>query len=365
MSRPSRTGWTPWSAALVLALVLLAAPAAPATAVAPGWEREDLSTGTYVWWYVPYSLRDSLDAGTPAPVVLFFHGAGGRPEGYRFLVQAAAEAAGVVAVLPKSSDIGWGTAADRLAVTESLAKVRAVLPVDERRVAVAGHSAGGAYAYLLAYLEVSRFSGVFALAAPFYEVAAVADPAYTAPLRMYYGTTDPNFTGGAAGRLREQWRRLGVPFEEDVQAGYGHSSWPDSSLAEGFRFLARQIYSGALPGTCAPGPETLCLHGGRFRVGVTWTDPRGASGTGRTVACNSDGSGLFWFFEPSNWELMVKVIDGCGLNGRFWVFAAATTDVGYRLTVEDTRTGEKAVYENPVGRRSPAITDTGALAVCE
>ncbi len=349
---------------LIPILALAAALAAPASAVAPGWDREELSTGSYAWLYVPYSLRDSLEAGNPGPVVLFFHGAGGRPEGYRLLVQAAAEAVGVVAVLPKSSDLGWGTAADRLAVTESLAKVRAVLPVDERRVAVAGHSAGGAYAYLLAYTEVARFSGVFSLAAPFYEVAAVADPAYRAPLRMYYGTTDPNFTT-AAGRLREQWRRLGVPFEEDVQAGFGHSTWPASSLEAGFRFLARQTYSGALPGTCTPGPETLCLHGGRFRVEVVWTDPRGTSGAGRTVPCNSDGSGLFWFFEPSNWELMVKVIDGCGLNGRFWVFAAATTDVGYRLTVEDTRTGERAVYENPVGRRAPAVTDTGALAVCE
>ena len=62
---------------------------------------------------------------------------------------------------------------------------------------------------------------------------------------------------------------------------------------------------------------------------------------------------------------MVTVTDGGAVHDRFWVFAAATTDVGYRLTVTDTRTGARAVYENPVGRRSPAITDTAALAVCE
>ena len=348
-----------------LAWALLALLALPAAAVpTPGWEREDLSTGSYVWWYVPYSLEARLAAGSPLPVALFFHGAGGRPEGYRLVVQAAAEAAEVVVAMPRSSGLGWGTESDALAVAETLERLRAALPVDPRRVAVAGHSAGGAYAYLLAYTEVSRYSGVFALAAPFYPVAAVADPHYTAPLRMYYGTTDPNFTGGAAAQLRQQWQRLGVPFEEDVQAGFGHSSWPDSSLAEGFRFLARQAYAGALPEVCAPGPETLCLHGERFRVEVGWTDPRGNSGAGRTVPCNSEGSGLFWFFEESNWELMVKVIDGCALNGRFWVFAAATTDVGYRLTVTDTRTGAQAVYENPVGRRAPAVTDTAALAVC-
>jgi len=94
---------------------------------------------------------------------------------------------------------------------------------------------------------------------------------------------------------------------------------------------------------------------------VTWRDHDGNTGTSKAAAPASDGSGLFWFFHEDNWELQVKVLDGCALNGHHWVYSAATTDVGYILTVTDTRTGEKVRYENPLGRRSPAVTDSSAF----
>ena len=61
---------------------------------------------------------------------------------------------------------------------------------------------------------------------------------------------------------------------------------------------------------------------------------------------------------------MVKVLDGCGVNGHYWVFAAATTNVEYTLRVEDTATGHVRRYENPLGVSSPAVTDTMAFAGC-
>ncbi|MCP4658010.1 MAG: hypothetical protein GY856_21585 [bacterium] len=78
----------------------------------------------------------------------------------------------------------------------------------------------------------------------------------------------------------------------------------------------------------------------------------------------SDDSGLFWFFDPDNWEMLVKVLDACGLNGRYWVFAAATTNVEYTLRVVDTETDSVVEYHNPLGTASPAITDTSAFATC-
>ena len=114
----------------------------------------------------------------------------------------------------------------------------------------------------------------------------------------------------------------------------------------------------------APNAASVSLHQGRFKAEVTWRDFDGNAGPGRAGAPAADGSGLFWFFSPQNWELLVKVIDGCSLNHRFWVFAAATTNVGYTLTVTDTRTGRTARYENPLGRRSPAVTDTSAFDTC-
>ena len=58
------------------------------------------------------------------------------------------------------------------------------------------------------------------------------------------------------------------------------------------------------------------------------------------------------------------MIDGCGFNNRYWVFAAGTTNVAYTLTVTDTKTGRVVRYENPLGQRSPAVTDINAFATC-
>ncbi len=115
---------------------------------------------------------------------------------------------------------------------------------------------------------------------------------------------------------------------------------------------------------CDPDDTTLCLNRGRFQVEVEWEDGAGGSGSGRVVSCGSADTGILWFFSPDNWEMMVKVLDGCGVNGHYWVFAAATTNVGYDLRVEDTLTGATSTYTNPIGNAAPALTDTDAFATC-
>lgn len=343
--------------------VLLLASALPLTAAPlPGWKRFDLpETGSYLWRYLP----PGVDLSVPVPAVLFLHGSGGVPDKYRAFLSNAADRAGLVVILPKSStDLGWGTGADGLIVEESLRTVRAEFPLDPRRVAIGGHSAGGAWAYLLAYGTRSGYSAVFTMAARYYQVDALADPAYKTPIRMYYGTQDPNYTGGSYAALKLQWARLGVPWEEEVLAGFGHNTLPPGAVENGFLFLAGKIHPTGIGG-CAPDATTLCLGKGRFQVQVAWKDFQGGAGPGSVVpGAASDDSGLFWFFAPDNWELLVKVLDGCAVNGRHWVFAAATTTVEYTLTVTDTETGEVWTWRNPPGRAAPAVTDTGALGGC-
>jgi len=233
--------------------------------------------------------------------------------------------------------------------------------VDPARVSIAGHSAGGAAAYLLAYGTVSHYSAVFTLSAPFYAVSSVADPAYKAPIHMYYGTTDPNYaTRGAYAALQQQWNALGVAWESDVENGWGHDDWPPQSMAEGFQFLVGKTY-----GTCAADATHACLQQSRYRIALTWQDASGRTGVGSPVAgAVSPDSAVLWFFAPSNWEMLVKVLDGCGLNQRVWVFAAATTNVAYTLTVTDTVTGKFKTYQNQAGRAAAAVTDTDAFATC-
>ncbi|HBL27912.1 MAG TPA: hypothetical protein DD490_13825 [Acidobacteria bacterium] len=114
---------------------------------------------------------------------------------------------------------------------------------------------------------------------------------------------------------------------------------------------------------CVPGPSTLCLAEGRFRVEVAWRNS-GQTGFGNAAACGTADSGLVWFFAQTNWEMLVKIINGCGLNSRYWVFMAATTNVEFTLRVTDTETGAVQQYFNPLGRLAPPLADTGAFATC-
>jgi hypothetical protein len=89
--------------------------------------------------------------------------------------------------------------------------------------------------------------------------------------------------------------------------------------------------------------------GGRFQVEVSWTQTAtGASGTGTAVPLN-DQSGLFWFFDAGSIELVVKVVDGRALNGKFWLFYGALSDVQYDLRVTDLATGDVRTYHNTAG----------------
>jgi hypothetical protein len=107
-------------------------------------------------------------------------------------------------------------------------------------------------------------------------------------------------------------------------------------------FVARRFSS-----ACATPDRTLCLQDSRFRVDVTWHDPRsGATGTGATIPQTSDTGG-FWFFNPANLELTVKVLDGRAVNGHFWVFYGSLSDVEFTITVTDSLTGIKKTYHNP------------------
>lgn len=117
------------------------------------------------------------------------------------------------------------------------------------------------------------------------------------------------------------------------------------------------------PGNCISSSTTLCLNEGRFEVRVDWRGFSG-SGMGEVVQTSSDKSGFFFFFHRDNWEMLVKVLNGCPINDHFWVFAAATTNVEYTLRVTDTETGAVRQYFNPLGVSSPAITDTNAFATC-
>ncbi len=113
--------------------------------------------------------------------------------------------------------------------------------------------------------------------------------------------------------------------------------------------------------TCVPNGETLCLgNGGRFRVQVQWEDFDGNTGPGRAGLVTTEDTGSFWFFGPSNVELVVKSIDGRQNNGNFWIFFGSLTNVTFDMTVTDTQSNLSKVYTNPAGNFA-SVGDTEAF----
>lgn len=113
-----------------------------------------------------------------------------------------------------------------------------------------------------------------------------------------------------------------------------------------------------------PSTETATFFGGRFAARTTWHSSH-ANGVGRAVAPSRltpvSSSKLFWFFNPENWELLVKMLDGCWINGHYWVFGAGATDVGLTLEIEDTATGASWTHSKPLGFPTGSFADVQAF----
>lgn len=135
---------------------------------------------------------------------------------------------------------------------------------------------------------------------------------------------------------------------------------------------------------CVESDTVLCLQGGRYEVTVEFT-VNGETMPAKVARPRTDDSGLFYFFEPNNWEMLLKVLDGCGVNQHHWVFAATASDVGLRLIVRDTTLPDDLVNrkeydfppivrrpqgpdesdeeyaENVLAKGHPALTEVGAF----
>ena len=69
----------------------------------------------------------------------------------------------------------------------------------------------------------------------------------------------------------------------------------------------------------------------------------------------------FWFFDPANVEMTVKVLDGCSLNSHYWVFAAGMTNVGVQWKVTNNLSSTTKDYSNAIGTPFQPVQDTAAF----
>jgi hypothetical protein len=150
---------------------------------------------------------------------------------------------------------------------------------------------------------------------------------------------------------------------------YANSEF-DGAFSVTYPAIAQWLNPVVSSGPCVPDATTLCIDRSpgdkRFKIQVSYATSQGGgqSGSASAIPLSTLGvteGGLFWFFGASNPEMLIKIIDGCALGSKFWVFYAATTNVAFVVTVTDTVALNEAVYTNQDLQAAAPVQDTSAL----
>lgn len=211
-------------------------------------------------------------------------------------------------------------------------------------------------------------------------------PAYTSGHSTFSGSAsrvlahlfgdDQAFVIGSDGLpgVTRSFSSLSEAAEEAGQSRiYGGIHWQYDNrdgLASG-RALADHVVANVLRVAAEPPAVIACENDGprlclqdRYLVTVDWrSSAAGPTGVGVATALG-DTSGVFSFFSGGNAEVLVKILDGCPVNGHTWFFAAPATDVELIMQVTDTWTRATRTYFNPLGSVGRTIAATDAFA-CE
>lgn len=144
-------------------------------------------------------------------------------------------------------------------------------------------------------------------------------------------------------------------------------SGPTGGAALGTSSATLTLTDDETGGGCVADATTFCLNkDGRFRVQVEFADFAGNRDFAKAFDIGKRDSGLFYFFNEDNIEVLIKVLDACNAPDfeTYWVFYAATTNLELTVTVTDTVTATTKVYTNELGQAAAPVVDTAAFATC-
>lgn len=296
----------PGAVALALSLPAATLPAQSLPAAAPlalAGEPRTLQASGVTRRYFLY-LPSSWHRGRPAPLVLVFHGGGGRASGIapHTGFSRLAEREGFVVAYPQGLNGRWNDGRGYAATHDDVGFVRALLDtlgrelaIDPRRVYATGISNGAMFAYRLA----CDLPGVFAAVAP----VAGAMPADLAPgcahtqpvsVLAFQGTADPlmpYFGGGVArrrGRVLSAERSIAFWATTSGCAEAPVTTDEPDRVTDGTR-VRRTAY-----GTCREGRsvELYTIEGG----GHTWPGGPPVGGAVGRVTREIDATPVIWAF---------------------------------------------------------------------
>jgi hypothetical protein len=140
----------------------------------------------------------------------------------------------------------------------------------------------------------------------------------------------------------------------------------DGSFASSYSLLQPFIDPSPITtcSSCAASSNTACLLGNRFQVTMSWHDfTANQSGSG-TVIKYADNlpeispqygpvSEIAFFSmypsAPKSIEVFVRMLQGVGINNKFWVFLSSLATAEYTVTVTDTKTCQVWARTIPTG----------------
>ena len=154
--------------------------------------------------------------------------------------------------------------------------------------------------------------------------------------------------------------QFAIPTEKslpgDIAAGPDGNLWFVENGANGVGRITT--------GPCVANDTTLCLSAGRFMVTADFETQDGQTGAAHAVTLTAS-TGYFWFFDPSNVEVVTKILPFCAdpFNS-IWIFAAGLTNVKVELTYTDTNNGTVVTKKNELGVPFAPVQDTSAFKTC-
>ena len=115
---------------------------------------------------------------------------------------------------------------------------------------------------------------------------------------------------------------------------------------------------------CEPQPVTTLAGGYTVNMCVEYLKDGSPEVTeARDFGLDSQQSGLLYFFERSNAEVLIKVLDACGVNGYRWVFVAPVTDLAFNLSVVSPNPDDEVwTHSNRLSQTAQARSDNAAFA---
>lgn len=109
---------------------------------------------------------------------------------------------------------------------------------------------------------------------------------------------------------------------------------------------------------CVPETSPLVFDG--YSVRMCYETGGGTVGEAKAGIWASGESGLLWFFNRDNAEVLVKVLNGCHINNHRWVYVAPVTDLAFNLYVVDSQ-GNTWSHHNRLGDTASTRSDNEAF----